>query len=73
MRVLTKTEIQKINKTALANKHNTSQQYVSEILYGVKKANSPLAKAIVADALKILDILIGEPVAEDQTQEQKSA
>ena len=62
MRLPTKTQIRKINKTALADKHGTSQSYVSEILHGTKKHDSELSKRILNDALQIVAVLEGESV-----------
>ncbi len=61
MRLPTKTQIRKINKTALAEKYDVSQSYVSEILHGIKSQNSEKAKGIIKDALQIIEVLEGEP------------
>jgi cyanate lyase len=62
MAILTKEQIRKINKTALAEKHGTSQSYVSEVLHGVKSTNTDKAKAIYKDAIGIVEVLEGKPV-----------
>lgn len=62
MRTLTKEQIRKINKTALAEQHDTSQSYVSEVLYGIKGTKTEKAKSIYEHALKIVEVLEGKPV-----------
>jgi cyanate lyase len=54
--ILTKEQIRKINKSALAEKHGTSQSYVSEILYGIKSNKTQKAKAIFDDAIKLVEV-----------------
>lgn len=54
---LTPEQVKKINKQALADKHGCSQRYVSLILKGKREANTDLAKAIIKDAKKILNVL----------------
>lgn len=65
--VLTKEQIRKINKTALAEKHGSSQSYVSELLHGVKPSNTEKAEAILADAIRIVEVLEGKPVPTEKS------
>ncbi|MBK5213407.1 MAG: hypothetical protein JJE55_07085 [Flavobacteriaceae bacterium] len=53
-------QIKKINKTALAEKHQVSSQYVGQVLSG-KKVKSKTSKKIKEDAQRILNIL-GDPI-----------
>lgn len=65
MNILTTEQIKKINKTALADKHNSTQGYVSMILSGERRAKSKLAQEILKDAHSIIKVLEGEPVKQD--------
>lgn len=53
----TKEQISKIKIESLAQKHNCSHSYVSLILSGQRETKTDLAKAIMADAKKILKIV----------------
>lgn len=64
MEHLTPSQIQKINKTALAKEHETSQSYVSEVLYGIKPKNTDKAKAIYAHAVRVVKALETKPKVE---------
>ena len=46
-----------INKTALATKHKCTDAYVRLVLKGEREQDSELAKKIVEDAKKMLEIL----------------
>lgn len=46
-----------INKTALATKHQCTDAYVRLVLKGEREQDSELAKKIVEDATKMLEIL----------------
>lgn len=57
MEHFTKEQRKKINKAALAQKHNCTGSYIALVLKGERDDNSDLAKAIIADAKQMLDIL----------------
>jgi hypothetical protein len=46
-----------INKSALASKHQCTDAYVRLVLKGEREQNTDIAKAIVEDAKKMLEIL----------------
>ena len=50
-----------VNASALATKWKVSEQYVSQLLKGDKKANSYVAKNIIKDAEDIIKILESSP------------
>lgn len=52
-----------INKSALASKYNCSGAYIRLVLRGKREDKSELAKAILEDAKKMLEIL--EPTPEE--------
>ena len=54
---LTPDQIKKINKPALAQKHNCTDSYVRLVLNAKRKDYSDKAKAILADAEKMIQIL----------------
>jgi len=58
--IFSEIQIKKINKEALAEKHNVSGAYVGQVLRG-EKGKGKLAKAIRLDARNLLGIL-GDPV-----------
>ncbi len=53
----TKDQRKKINKTALADKHNCSSAYIRLVLRGEREENTVLAKAIIEDVKSMLQIL----------------
>lgn len=57
MEHFTKAQRKKINKSALATKHNCAGTYVNLVLKGDRNDNTDLAKAIIADAKQMLEIL----------------
>lgn len=59
---LSKEQVKKINKSALALKYNVTPQYVGQVLKG-KKVKSKTANSIIQDAKQVLDIL-EDPVLE---------
>lgn len=56
MEHFTKAQRKNINKSALATKHNCAGTYVTMVLKGERSDNTDLAKAIIADAKKMLEI-----------------
>lgn len=50
-------QIKKLNKPAIAEKHNCTDTYVRLVLKNARKDNSDKAKAIIKDAKKMLEIL----------------
>lgn len=57
----TKQQRKKINKSALADKHNCTDTYVRLVLRGAREENTDLAKAIIEDAKLMLEILEPKP------------
>jgi hypothetical protein len=57
MEHITKEQRKKINKPALAKKHNCSDAYIRLVLKGQREDNSEKAKAIIKDAQDMLKIL----------------
>jgi len=57
MALFTENQLKKINKTALAEKHNCTPKYVGMVLREVRPANTIKAQAIVKSANDILQIL----------------
>lgn len=57
MTEFTKEQRKKINKTALAMKHDCTDSYVRLVLKGEREQNTEKAIAIVEDAKKMLEIL----------------
>ncbi|MDO6808121.1 hypothetical protein Q4603_05860 [Zobellia galactanivorans] len=57
MRILNPSQRRKINKAALAEKHDCSAEYVSQLLAGRKKPSTDKAKAIIADSMAIIEVL----------------
>jgi hypothetical protein len=57
----TKPQRKKINKSALALKHNCSSAYIRLVLRGEREENTDLAKAIIEDAKLMLEILEPKP------------
>lgn len=55
----TKEQIQKINKTALADKHGCTSQYVGQVMSGARADQTDLAQAIIKDVEGILKVLEG--------------
>jgi len=53
----TKEQRKKINKSALADKHNCTDTYIRLVLRGEREENTELAKAIIEDAKSMLKIL----------------
>lgn len=68
MEHLTNEQVGKINKVALAEKHNCSAAYVAQVLKGEKKANSQKAKDVLKDGLEIIAVLEGNPTEQTQTE-----
>ena len=56
MEQFTQVQRKKINKTALATKYNCTDAYVRLILKGEREDKTELAKAIIDDAKKMLQI-----------------
>ena len=54
---LTDQQISKFRMSALATKHNCSFEYVRLVLMGRRETKSEKAKAILADAKRILKIV----------------
>lgn len=57
MEDFTDAQRKKINKPALASKHNCSEAYVRLVLRGKREDHSELAQKIKSDAKKMLEIL----------------
>lgn len=57
----TKEQRKKINKSALADKHNCTDTYIRLVLRGEREENTDLAKAIIEDAKLMLEILEPKP------------
>lgn len=56
MEHFTKAQRKKINKSALAEKHDCSATYITLVLKGEREKNTDLAKAILKDAKVMLEI-----------------
>jgi hypothetical protein len=63
MNHFTPAQRKKLNKPALAAKHECSEAYIRLVLRGERDDHSELAKRIIADAKKMLAIL--EPKQEN--------
>lgn len=61
---LTNEQVSKINKVSLAEKHECSAEYVSQVLKGGRSANTEKAKAILKDGIEIIKVLEGTTVHE---------
>ncbi len=57
---LTTDQIKKINKKALAEKHNCSDAHVGKVLRGEITQNRDKAKQIYRDAQSIIEVLEGK-------------
>ena len=57
MREFSKAQRKKLNKAALAEKHECHVDYVRMVLRGAREDKSEKAKAIISDAEKMLEIL----------------
>ena len=56
MQHLSEEQIRRVKGVSLAEKYGVSPSYVRKILTGARESNSPKAKAILADAKKIIEI-----------------
>lgn len=56
-RHFTDEQLKNIKRTTLAKKHNVTPEYVGQIIRGEKEANSDVAKAILIDAKKIVELI----------------
>ena len=61
---LTSEQVAKINKVSLAEKHECSAEYVSQVLKGGRRANTDKAKAILKDGFEIIKVLEGTTTLE---------
>ena len=57
----TEEQRKKINKSALADKHNCTDTYIRLVLRGEREETTDLAKAIIEDAKLMLEILEPKP------------
>lgn len=52
----TKEQLKCIKRVTLGKKHGVTGEYVGQILRGEKEANTDVAKAILEDARKIIEL-----------------
>lgn len=63
MEYLTTTQADKINKTALAQEHDCTRSYVSQVLRGKREANTKKSRAILKDGNALIAIIESKKTA----------